>query len=456
MVSSDVLVSFDVVSMYTSIPFKLVYQIVMRNADRFGRFGIDREFLSKILIFCLKKCMIFTALEDTYKQNFGLPMGSCLSPLMARIVMDEVIVFLLEFVPSITFIKVFVDDTIVALDVDRVDDALLILNSFLPEELKFTLERESDSGDINFLNVTLRRETRVRDGRDDEFCICTNWHRKHYASGRLLNFFSSHKRATILATAAHFVKTVLLLSDPKFFHENKERIFQTLRENSFPENVIYSLVSEFYTYMKPVRKHLVDRSLEIGNRMIAFVKEGESVTQRLKTTETVSGDIELDKDEDYVIFPHSIQEAKRIKNVILRLASPGVVLAESVKNTRITSIKTRKTVTPVDRKGNMIVFSRCVCQNKYIVTNTGFNENAGMVRRRIADKSVSVCGASRHAYRKFKIHRGLYYKSQTSYLSRYIQWKYRHKLDAFTCRYQFPNYLLGKMVKCSCCKDRRV
>lgn len=450
--SYDVLVSFDVVSMYTSIPFKLVYEIVMRNADIFNRFGIGRELLSRVLIFCLKKCMIFTALEDTYKQNFGLPMGSCLSPLMARIVMDEVIGFLLEFIPDITFIRVFVDDTIVAINEDRVNEALLILNSFLPQKLEFTLEREDDSGNINFLNMTLRREVKRREVRGDEFCICTNWHRKSYASGRLLNFYSSHKRTTILATAAHFIKTVLLLSDPGFFHGNRDRILQTLRENSFPENVIHSLVSEFYTFMKPLHRHLDDRSSEIGNKPIAFVKEGELV----EPTEGVSrgSGVELNKgeDEEYVIFPHSIHEAKKIRNTILNLASPGIVLAESVKNTKINSVATRKTVTPFDKKGNMIVFSQCVCKNKYIVTNTGFNENAGMVKKRIVRQSVSVCAASRHAYKKFKFRRGLYYKSQTSYLSRYIQWKYRHKLDAYTCRYQFPNYLLGKMVKCSCCK----
>lgn len=446
----DVLVSFDVVSMYTSIPFQLVYKIVMGSASLFDHFGINRGLLSRILIFCLKKCMIFTALEDTYKQNFGLPMGSCLSPLMARIVMDEVVKFLLEFVPDITFIRIFVDDTIVALNGDKVNDALLILNSFLPDELRFTLERENELGDINFLNMTLRRESRQGDNGNREFCICTNWHRKYYASGRLLNFYSSHKRSTILATAAHFIKTVLILSDPKFFHENRERVLETLRENSFPENVIHALVSDFYTYMKPLHKHLCD-SPEDGAGPINFVREGEVVD----ATKLFSGNAEQSEDKEYVIFPHSIYNAKRIKGIIHGLSSPGIVLAESVRNTKINSVTTRKTVTPGEKRSNMVVFSQCACKNKYIVTSTGFNENAGMVRRRIAQKSVSVCSASRHAYKDFKYFKGLFYKSQTSYLIRYIQWKYRHKLDAFTCRYQFPNNLLNKLVGCSCCKDKR-
>lgn len=449
--SCDVLVSFDVVSMYTSIPFQLVYKIVMENASLFDHFGINKELLSRILIFCLKKCMIFTALEDTYRQNFGLPMGSCLSPLMARIVMDEVIKFLLEFVPDITFIKVFVDDTIVAINKDRVDDALLILNSFLPHKLEFTLERENDLGDINFLNVTLKREIEKGDNENQEHCIYTNWHRKYYASGRLLNFYSSHKRSTVLATAAHFVKTVLILSHPRFFHENRERVVQTLRENSFSENVIHALVSDFYTYMKPLHKGLYDcRSIETDTGPVSFVREGESVD----ATEYVRGGVERCEDEEYVIFPHSIYKAKKIRSTIRGLASPGIVLAESVRNTKINSVTTRKTVTPGERRSNMIVFSECVCKNKCIVTNTGFNENAGMVRKRIAQRSVSVCTASRHAYKNFRFYRGLHYKSQTKYLLRYIQWKYRHKLDAFTCRYQFPNNLLNKLVKCSCCKGK--
>lgn len=447
----DVLVSFDVVSMYTSIPFQLVYEIVMRNAALFGQFSIDRRLLSRILIFCLRKCMIFTALEDTYKQNYGLPMGSCLSPLMARVVMDEVIKFLLVFVPDIEFIRVFVDDTIVAMNKNRVDDALLILNSFLPDKLIFTLEREDNLGNINFLNTTLRREIKDKKKKKVEFYVCTNWHRKHYASGRLLNFYSSHKRTTILATAAHFLKTVLLLSNPGFFLENRKRVLQTLRENSFPENVIHALVSDFYTYMKPLQRSLDhDCVVDADIRPIAFVKEGESVA----STERIDR-VERSGDEEYVIFPHSVYEAKKIRNTVLGLASPGIVLAESVKNTKINSVTTRKTVTPDTDRRNMIVLSQCVCKNKCVVTNTGFNENAGMVKKRILNSSVSVCSASRHAYKKFKFGRGLYYKSQTKYLLRYIQWKYRHKLDAFTCRYQFPNNLLNKMVKCSCCKGKK-
>lgn len=440
--SGDILVSFDVVSMYTSIPFQLVYKIVMNKAALFSQFSINKELLSKILIFSLKKCMIFTALDDTYKQNFGLPMGSCLSPLMARIVMDEVIIFLLGHIPDITFIRVFVDDTIVAINRHKVDDALCTLNNFLPDKLKFTLEHENDSKSINFLNMTLIRE-RVKGVE----CICTNWHRKSYASGRLLNYYTSHKRSTILATAAHFIKTVLLLSSPKFFLENKQRVIQTLRENSFPENVICALMSEFYTYMKPLHKH-DDHIYETGVQPIAFVREGETI----ETPEIIRNKIVRNEEERYVIFPHSIYEAKKIKKVIHRLRSPGVILADSVKNTKINSVTTRKTITPGINRKNMIISSQCICNNKCIVTKTNFNETAGMVKKSITDRSVSICGSSRHAYKKFKFHRGLCYGNQTEYLLRYVQWKHRHKLDMFTCRYTFPNNLLNKMVKCSCCK----
>lgn len=48
-------------------------------------------------------------------------MGSCISPTLARIVMDVVIKDLLKKVPQISFIKVFVDDTIAAMDFELID-----------------------------------------------------------------------------------------------------------------------------------------------------------------------------------------------------------------------------------------------------------------------------------------------------------------------------------------------
>lgn len=128
---------------------------------------------------------------------------------MARIMMDEVANLLITKMPEISFIRIFVDDTIAAMHPSKIDQAMAILNSFRPNQIKFTKEEEND-GLINFLNTTLKRHGNK---------IITKWYKKSFASGRLLNYMSSHKRTIILGTAIHFIKTVLILSDPMFFDE---------------------------------------------------------------------------------------------------------------------------------------------------------------------------------------------------------------------------------------------
>lgn len=405
----DILVSFDVISMYTSIPFDLAFKIIMRKADLFlTSFGINQQLLSDILIFLLQECSIFTARDCIYKQKDGLPMGSCLSPLIARIVMDEVIGFLLQRV-SLTFIQVFVDDTIAAVNVDLANEALTILNSFAPGQIIFTMEHENDTGSINFLNVTLTREA------DSVF---TNWYRKPYASGRLLNFYSSHKRTTILATGAHFIKTVLLLSDPRFFHQNTPIIINTLRENSFSELTIMTLMNTFYTFMRH--------------------------TDRVKTEQQ-------NADNKYVIFPYAVSHSKNIRGVISRLKSPNITLADSVRNTKVNFVRTLKPVGSLASGGNVILSSQCKCKKRCIVQTPHFNENGEMAINRLRSPLQKDCDNSGHAYDDFQLHRGLYYKNQSRFLLRYVQWMHIHKLDMLSHPYHFPLYHFGQLIKCKCC-----
>lgn len=407
----DILVSFDVVSMYTRIPFEMVFNMIMRRSDEFEfRFGIKKGLLTDVLIFLLEECSVFEVLDRIFKQKDGLPMGSCLSPLVARIFMDEVIASLLDKIP-VSFIKVFVDDTIASIRVDKVDDALAILNAFAPGQVEFTLERESVESSINFLNVTLTRE--VIGSRPS---IITNWFRKPFASGRLLNFYSSHKRATIFATGAHFIKTVLLLSDPSFFHTNRAVIFDTLRLNSFPEIAISTLMNTFYTFMRPVN--------------------------RLKEV----------SDDQYVIFPHAIVESNKIKRVINKLKSSEISLADSVRNTKVNFVKTIKTRDPIASAGNVVLSSSCRCGQKCIIGATKYNESGGMARKRLLAGGAH-CGKRGHSFRNFDLSKGLYYNHQTQYLLRYTQYMYRHKLDATSCPYHFPLYTkFSDLIECKCCK----
>lgn len=410
---NDRLVSFDVVSMFSSIPYELVAQILMSRAELFEeRFNINQEKLDEIIKYCLKDCMFFTTPDGTiYKQEDGLPMGSCLSPTMARIVMDVIINKLTQTVEGIRFVRVFVDDTILAINKDKINLALNTLNDFHPN-IKFTCEMEDDDGKINFLNTTLIRENNS---------VKLNWYRKNFASGRLLNYFSSHKRTTVMATAVHFIETVLDISDPSFFHHNRETVIETLRMNSFPEIIIISLMHKHYTFMRDT-KYKPNLSGQTGGASQTMQTPSSGTTISSQTNETM--DPEPTK---YTLFPRSICKGRQIKRVIHTLKKDNVILADSTRNSRLNPIKLRKTKTATPKKGNLVLIADCTCGEKKAIIATRYNETGDMALNRL--KGKNTCDQHSHAYTDAKFHRGLYYCSQTQLLAKYIKWKYRSKLD---------------------------
>lgn len=364
---TDILVSFDVVSMFSSIPFELVKDIILNQSDDFlNCFSIERSFLEEMLEFLLRDCMVFSALDKTYKQVDGLPMGSCISPTIARLAMDRVINSLMVKIPSITFIKVFVDDTVAAINKQLVDEALQTLNNFRLGKIKFTIEHENtESKTINFLNVTLRRSQNK---------IVTNWFRKSFASGRLLNFYSSHKRTTVMQTAIHFIETVLLLSDPRYFNDNKRIVIKTLRDNSFPETTIMTLMNSIYTYMRPLKNAwtLNSESAKLipYPPLVPQTPVGQSQDNEPLSQKTIGNN--GDEKSGYVIFPHAICKGRKIKKVLCDFKWPKVILADSVRNTKVNSISSRKTITPIAERKNLILISNCKCKKKYRVVKTKF------------------------------------------------------------------------------------
>lgn len=387
---SDMLVSYDVVSMYTNISRNLVRDLIMSKATKFLElFGLGRVILIDIMNFLLIDSVVFTVSERIYMQKQGLPMGGSISTTLARIVMDGVVNHVHQVVPGISFIKIFVDDTLAAVERGKQLEVLAALNDFHPK-MNFTIEEEDDKGSINFLNLTVQR--------DENFMI-TNWYRKTFASGRLLNFYSSHKRSTIEATARGFISTVLQLSDAKFFHTNKGIVEKTLRDNSFPDDFIEIFLNKFYTYMKPTIKTAEEKEMENKRKI----------------------------ETRFRIFPHAICKSRKIKKILHKHREPGTVFAESTRNTKINHIRTRKTQIPLANRGNIIVTSRCICGTKYKIGATKFNETGGIRAKHLVNE-LRKCNKKQHAFKLVTYTKGLSYRSQTKYLERYIKHKYKNKV----------------------------
>jgi len=128
----------------------------------------------------------------TYKQTFGTPMGSPISPIIADIVLQDLenkALEKLKFTPC--FYLRYVDDIVLTLPSLEYNHTLNIFNSFHPR-LQFTMETEIN-GVLNFLDLTLILTNNY---------IKFDWFHKDTFSGRYLNFHSNHpichKKGTII------------------------------------------------------------------------------------------------------------------------------------------------------------------------------------------------------------------------------------------------------------------
>lgn len=421
--TGEIITSFDAISMYTNIPRDRLINIIMNEAVRFDRaFEINHVLLRRMLVFLIEESVYFTTGNGLYKQVRGIPMGSPISTTLARIIMDAVVLHAYGSIGDIKFIKIFVDDTLICFQNGKQTDMLNVFNNFDPR-LQFTLEEENENKAINFLNLTIKRIITKKKG----IILSTNWYRKHFASGRLLNFYSSHKRTTVIATAETFITNVIKLSDPRNFILNRPTVISTLRDNSFPEEIIQALMNDFYTLMKPIC------SKNIRKEPFNFYGGNEEV-ENTRVKSTIKG--------IYKIFPHAIGKSREIKRTLLNLKQEEIVYADSIKNTKINHIKTRKTALPIEKKSNLILVSNCVCKAKYKIKKTKFNQTGEMLWREMKS-ALTQCQGRNHAFRQVKYHNGLHYQSQTGYLFTYLKYLYRNKI---VDDYGLPNYHLAKLM----------
>ncbi|XP_055527416.1 uncharacterized protein LOC129720029 [Wyeomyia smithii] len=147
-----VLVSFDVVSLFTNVPQDLIMQIIIHWWPSIrGKTKINLDLFLEMVVFCLK-CSYFQFRDKYYLQQTDTAMGSPLSPILADMVMEDLICNAarkLSFTPPV--LKKYVDDLILALPKQETLNTLGIFNGFHPN-LQFTMEEESN-GALPYLDT---------------------------------------------------------------------------------------------------------------------------------------------------------------------------------------------------------------------------------------------------------------------------------------------------------------
>ena len=231
-----ILVSFDVVSMFTNIPTNLVVEIINeRWAEIRTLTTLNKTQFCEILKSIFENCY-FTYNNNFYKQKKGLPMGSPLSPALADLVLEKVLKTTMEIVgEGVLFLRRYVDDLLLIVEENQVEMVLEQFNNFHPN-IQFTMETELLDA-INFLELNIRR--------NDVGSLDVTWYRKPTASLRYINFYSSHSFGQKINIIHMLAKRLRLFCGLETLIEQRKEVVEILLKNDYPRTIINHYLNKF-------------------------------------------------------------------------------------------------------------------------------------------------------------------------------------------------------------------
>ncbi|KAJ8916401.1 hypothetical protein NQ315_014611, partial [Exocentrus adspersus] len=273
--STELLVSFDVVSLFTNVPVDKTLSIVRNKLENDNnlkdRTKLNVSAFMELLTLCIKTTY-FQLENDFYQQDFGMAMGSSLSPIMSNIFMEH---FEETYVKSyINKPKIwwrYVDDvfSIWPHGQDNLTDFLNFLNNIEPT-IKFTLELE-ENNKLPFLDVMISKNTEINSN------FQTNVYRKKTNTNRYLNFNSNHhlsiKKGVIKSL---YDRAKLVSSNVNFFNQEKDHIKNILKENAYPINLVDKA---FLQIENPSHNNNQQRQNPVANMTIPYIP---GISEKLK------------------------------------------------------------------------------------------------------------------------------------------------------------------------------
>ncbi|XP_062714296.1 uncharacterized protein LOC134291048 [Aedes albopictus] len=157
--NDTILVSLDVVSLFTNVPVDFAVESVMLRWEEIQEFtSIPKENFEEMLSLLLSSTF-FQHQNQFFKQKFGVPMGSPLSPVVANITLERIESNALELLKQEDIIPIFfkryVDDCLMAIRRQDISRIVEVFNSYHPR-LQFTVEIE-ENGRLKFLDTIMRR-----------------------------------------------------------------------------------------------------------------------------------------------------------------------------------------------------------------------------------------------------------------------------------------------------------
>jgi len=208
---SDILISLDAVSLFTNIPLDLAIQSIEKRKNCIERTTTIPFIELVTAIEFILTSTYFTFNKIIYRQTYGFPMGSSLSPIIVDLVLQDLEKKALNSIGlQLPIYYRYVDDIILAAPENKAPHILDTFNSF-HDRLKFTIEME-DSRCLSFLDMLLKVS--------NDNVITVDWFRKKTFSRRYLSYFSNHPICHKIGTIYNLVDRAILLSQPMFHQKN--------------------------------------------------------------------------------------------------------------------------------------------------------------------------------------------------------------------------------------------
>lgn len=317
------MISLDATSLFTNVSKELTVAAINTKWKQISKFTTlpKDEFISGIAMVMDNCCFQYDNIF--YKQIYGSPMGSPVSPHLADLVLeilqDKVIQKLSFHLPY--FFR-YVDDINTAVPKNKKKDIVELFNKY-DHRLQFTIEEEKKNC-LAFLDVLC-----IRNGQ----AIKTNWYHKSTWSGRYLNYEShlpmQYKRNTI----SILTQKILELADPEYHAENFELLHKTLSENRYPKKLINDMIQQTKT------KHNIHKPI---NNIHTDAKD----RYNMASIPYVSGLFEQLKNE---MKKHDIKLVARADN-----------------NLKMSVFSRVKDKTPMLQQAGVVYEIPCTCEKRYL------------------------------------------------------------------------------------------
>jgi hypothetical protein len=231
---TDMLVSFDVESLFTNIPVKETLNVIETRLNQDITLTDRTKLPVNVIMELLKLCTESNYFElegQIYRQDEGMAMGSPLSPIFANIFMED---FEQKTIASACFRpKVwlrYVDDIFAVWShgETKLDEFTQYLNTISPN-IKLTTEKEHNNR-LAFLDVNVVKSSNA---------LKTEVYRKKTHTGRYLNYKSNHCESVKESVAySLFDRAKSVCSDKVTLDTELNKITQELQNNGYPAKVI--------------------------------------------------------------------------------------------------------------------------------------------------------------------------------------------------------------------------